>query len=202
MQVDNYILNHWESSKERSVVCDYCGLKEKEPEFYLQSKSYYRYGNGSYYFFCSEECRTKYGNAHICRECGYGINLKKVDDGDYVLCTDFPGKVSCYDKVMGNTHLRNRGRCDFCQVDDADITMTKKVQNAHDNPYENYDEYRCCDSCFKLYCDIAANKRTEEEEIDVCEFCDREEDLCEINLYTLCRECREVYKLFVFGPDI
>ena len=205
MQVDHVNLSAWESSRARAEECDYCGLKEKEPKFNLQTKSYYRGKNGLYYFFCSDKCRAKYRNEYVCHACGYGSSLRKVSGEDWVFCIDYPGHISCYDKFMGilPANLPNKGRCDFCQEDDAAIAMTKKIQNAHDNLNENYDEYRCCNRCFEAYCEITTNKRMGEDFniCDVCEFCNREEDLCDINLYKMCGECREIYKLFVFGPD-
>jgi len=157
--------------------CHYCKTSKKLIEFRAWAQdAYYRNLCTINYFFCSESCKTIYEKKFKCRKCGYNQDLIQPDGEDFMLCTDYPYELSCYEKYLREKHPELI--CSFCD-------------SIKESPLHCKDEIYYCDDCFDK---IEQLKETIDKE-SVCFICDSDSrDLTVINDKPICLSCLEKYR--------
>jgi len=166
-----------EQKSQKNPLCDECHINNKNPNFNLQSRSYYRCCPSGEYFFCCQECKDKYENTKLCKRCHYYDDLRPVDD--HMLCDTKAYNLSCYDKYMKEKEEKN---CDFCYDECSDGNTFETIH--------------VCNKCFAKYEDIVLH-RYEDNNANFCVFCnDRSETSIERDAGEIlfCNRCYETYK--------
>ena len=165
--------------------CHYCKTSKKSIEYRAGAQTAYsRSHSTNYYFFCSESCKTIYKNKFICRKCGYDEDLIQPEGEEFVLCTDYPYELSCYEKYLREKHPELV--CSFCD-------------STKESPLPCRGKFYYCHDCFHK---IEQLKGTIDKE-SVCFICDRESsdddlsDLTVVNDKTICLTCLEKYRKFI-----
>ena len=173
-------------SIKKKETCDYCNTNNKLPDFYIQTPSYYRNKSSGHFFFCSNDCKTKYKNEKVCKYCGYDQDLKKPEGENFMLCTDYAFQESCYDKYI-RENSPPESHCSFCNrfIDKEKLYCKKDI----------------CSDCFEVYKNIVLLNECENHNND-CVFCEKSN--CNhifVNGYSLCNECFCVYKNLVLENE-
>ena len=93
-------------------------------------------------FFCSLDCKNKYGKDNVCDECGFGDKhqLIKPIGEDFLLCNRYPNDKSCYHKYIRQKY--GATLCSLCRKNNN----TKKL--------ELYYNFYYCENCFEIYKNI------------------------------------------------
>ena len=50
----------------KSELCDYCNIEKANPDFCVQTLSYYRNKAGYDFYMCSNDCQQKFMSEKIC----------------------------------------------------------------------------------------------------------------------------------------
>jgi len=164
--------------------CHYCKTLDKLPEYQSWSITYYRNSTSDNYFFCSESCKTLFENKRRCKRCCYARDLIQPEGEDFVLCTNYPCELSCYEKYLREKHPELV--CSFCD-------------STKESPLPCRGKIYYCDDCFHK---IEQLKGTCDKET-VCFICDRESsdddlsDLTVVNDKTICLTCLKKYRKFI-----
>lgn len=156
-------IDNWNEETMQACIdqyCDTCHINKKDSHFFLQTTTFYRNKAEQYLFFCSFECLNYYENTMMCKKCHYADNLLPVHTGNesFLLCTDNPYDISCYDEYYGKTKIP----CIFCNY------KMIEPENIISIDYDN--EYSMCSECYYVYSCFLENYFLTEFG-DNCAFC-------------------------------